>query len=230
MNLDRRKFLVLAGALAGGCTVARAQGGVDGWYPITSDDGAPVANLRLPVELFTEVDELRGLIRVGATAPEVTIVEFYDYNCPYCRKAAADLSALIMADRGIQLGLVNNPILSPASRQAAQVELAVLKTRGSQAAHALHEALYRMRGVVNGDRALAAAVALGSDRDSIVQNMQAADVGAALEHQLRLAASLGFSATPSFLIAGAGVLGYPGPRALARIVEAVRRCDEIVCR
>jgi len=228
--MNRRRLLALVGALATGHAIAQAQGAADSWYPITSDEGAPVTNLRLPVELFTEVDDLRGLIRVGAADPDVTIVEFYDYNCPYCRKAATDLRALLEVDGGIQLGLVNNPILSPASRQAAQVELAVLKTLGSSAANALHEELYRLRGVVDGDRALEAAVALGSDRDSITQNMQAADVDAALEHQLRLAASLGFTATPSFLIAGAGVLGYPGPRAIARIVDAVRRCDEIACR
>jgi protein-disulfide isomerase len=50
-----------------------------------------------------------------------------------------------------------------------------------------------------------------------------------LSTQMRLAASLGFTATPSFLIAGAGVLGYPGPKALGRILDAVRRCDRIAC-
>jgi protein-disulfide isomerase len=46
---------------------------------------------------------------------------------------------------------------------------------------------------------------------------------------MRLAASLGFAATPSFLISNTGVLGYPGPKALKRVVDAVRRCDRVSC-
>ena len=65
MPLSRRALLALSGAaLTGGLSQARAQ--TESWYALTSDDGKPVPNLRLPVELTSEVDELPGLIRVGS--------------------------------------------------------------------------------------------------------------------------------------------------------------------
>lgn len=228
MSLNRRRFMAVSAALATGIGQARAETGA-GWYAIRSDEGTPVQNLRLPVELFSEVDELPGLIRVGSEAADVTFVEFYDYNCPFCRKAAKDLEVLISADKGLRLGLVNNPILSPQSKDAARIELAVLKLHGSALAYDFHRRLYRVPGKIDGEKTLAVAVELGSTRDEITRVAGGADIGEALEWQLRLAASLGFAATPSFLIAGAGVLGYPGPKSLARIVASVRQCDEIAC-
>ena len=120
MPLHRRRFLAASAALVSGIGQAGAQTG-EGWYAVTSDEGQPVQNMRLPVELFSEVDELPGLIRLGSEAPDVTLVEFYDYNCPFCRKAAKDLEALLGADKGLRLGLVNNPVLSPGSKEAARI-------------------------------------------------------------------------------------------------------------
>lgn len=228
MFLNRRHFMAASAALATGIGQARAETR-EGWYAIRSDEGTSVQNLRLPVELFSEVDELPGLIRVGSEAADVTLVEFYDYNCPFCRKAAKDLEALIGADKGLRLGLVNNPILSPQSKDAARIELAVLKLRGPGLAYDFHRRLYRVSGKIDGEKALAVAVELGSTHDKITRVAAGNDIGQALERQLRSAASLGFAATPSFLIAGAGVLGYPGPKSLARIVASVRKCDEIAC-
>ena len=57
----------------------------------------------------------------------------------------------------------------------------------------------------------------------------AAPIGDVLREQVRLASSLGFEATPSFMIAGVGILGYPGPKAMGRIVTAVRTCEKVVC-
>ena len=225
---SRRRFLTLSSAflIAG---VRRASAQSDGWFPITSDEGKPVANLRLPVELFSEVDELPGLIRLGSGTPEVTLVEFYDYNCPYCRRAASDLEALLAADHGLQLGLVNNPILSPGSKNAARIELAVLELRGPTLAYQFHKQLYRRPGRIDGTRATAVAAEIGLDAKKVAQVGNGPEVASTLHRQLDLAASLGFAATPSFLIAGAGVLGYPGTKSLARIIASVRSCDAIAC-
>lgn len=228
MPLHRRRFLAASAALVSGIGQAGAQTG-EGWYAVTSDEGQPVQNMRLPVELFSEVDELPGLIRLGSEAPDVIMVEFYDYNCPFCRKAAKDIEALLDADKGLRLGLVNNPVLSPQSKEAARIELALLKLRGSNLAYDFHKRLYRVPGKIDGEKAVAVAVELGSTRDEITRVAAGNDIGEAVERQLRLAASLGFAATPSFLIAGAGVLGYPGPKSLARIVASVRKCDAIAC-
>ena len=228
MLLSRRSVLALSTVLISGNGQVSAQTG-EGWYAIRSDEGQAVQNLRLPVELFSEVDELPGLIRLGPEAGDVTLFEFYDYNCPFCRKAAKDLEALFGADKNLRLGLVNNPVLSAQSKEAARIELAALRLRGPNFAYDFHKRLYRVSGKIDGEKAVAVAVELGVTRDEITRVSAGNEIGEAVERQLRLAASLGFAATPSFLIAGAGVLGYPGPKSLTRIVASVRKCDEIAC-
>lgn len=230
--MRRRAVLHALAALAaglGGTSRAGAQGGGERWLPIEDDDGKPIPNLKLPVELTSEVDELRGLFRMGADNPDVSVIEFYDYNCPFCRKAAPELERLAESDKQLQIGLVNNPILSPASKDAARHELAVLKLAGSEMAAQFHRRLFQRRGPIDGAKALAVAQELGFGSEAIAEQVRAPDVNEALAHQLRLAASMGLSATPSFLIAGAGVLGYPGIGSLTRMIASVRRCDLIAC-
>jgi len=234
MFIDRRRLLSMAAAAGSGLfagaapTRADAQGS-DQWFPITGDDGKPVANLRQPVELISEVEALPGTIRVGSKQADAAIIEFYDYNCPFCRKAARDVKDLLAADRGLRLGLVSNPILSPQSKDAAKVELAVLKLRGSKVAYEFHERLFRVPGRIDGEKAIGVATAIGLERGELVRATSHAEVLAAIEDQLRLAASMGLAATPSFLIGGAGVLGYPGPKALARMIGSERKCGAVTC-
>lgn len=229
MILDRRAALaVLALAGAGGAGPVRGQA-ANQWFPVTGDDGHPVPNLRLPVELAGDVEELPGAIwGGGGTDPAVTLAVFYDFNCPWCRAASRDLTALMGAHPDLRVGLVNNPLLSAASAQAAKVQLAVLQLAGAGAAHALYDRLYGLPGRIDGPRALEAAGSLG-DRREIERLADGKPVGETLARQMRLAASMGLVATPSYVIGGAAVLGYPGRVALAGIVSRTRACGAIVC-
>lgn len=226
MPFDRRKFLRLAAAtlpaLGGGPAAAQ-------WFALESDDGRPVENLRLPVELRTKIDGLRGVIWLGAKEPQVTLVEFYDYNCPYCRVAALHMDTLLAASPGLRLGLVGNPIISPMSAEAAKAELAVLALKGPPAAHRFHKALFAPRGTKDGAAAIAVAEGLGIGRARLVEVADGEMVRAAMAAQMRLASALGLSATPSFVIGTAGILGWPGPKSLAGMVASVDRCGEVVC-
>ncbi len=233
MMVTRRRalgVLAAAGLVAGAGQRpgARAQGS-DAWYDIEGDDGKPVANMRLPVELTMELDALPGIIWVGSPSRAKEFVELYDYNCPYCRRAATDLPALLKDVPDLRLGLLNNPILSPMSAQAAKVELALLKLEGPATAYDFHRRLFARRGAIDGPKALETAQAMGLNRASIESTADGPDVGAALKDQMRLAASLGAAATPSYVIAGAGLFGYPGPRSLRRILGAVEECGEVTC-
>ena len=106
---------------------ALAQGYGQTWK-VESDEGRPVANMRLPGEIVGEIPALKGITYVGPAEAETTLYEFFDYNCPYCRKAAADMVSLAGSDPTLRIGLINNPILSPQSAQAAKVALAVPKS------------------------------------------------------------------------------------------------------
>jgi protein-disulfide isomerase len=230
MTASRRTVLGLLSLAVAGATASRSLGqAADQWFPLKGDDGKPVANLRLPVELTGQVDALPGLLRIGSATPDVTLVEFFDYNCPYCRKAAKDLRALVEADRDLRLVLVNNAILSPMSAQAAKVALAVLKLKGTATAAEFNLALFDQPGKMDGLKALDVAKRMGVEREQLEQTADSPLVGQALVAQMRLAAALGFSATPSFIIGGAGVLGYPGPKSLRKIISAMRSCDQPAC-
>ena len=231
MSLHRRhalRALIGAGLLVATPGRLNAQP-AEPWFDVVDDSGRPVSNLRLPVELTDEIELLRGVIWMGANEPDVTLVEFYDYNCPWCRKAAGDLRRLVVEMPGLRVGLVNNPILSPGSAQAAKVEIALVKTQGRAAAARFHETLFAKRGPIDGSRALDVAQALGHSRREVEAAADEADVAEALAVQMGLAASLGMSATPSLVMGGTGVLGYPGPKTLARMAATVRTCGQIVC-
>ena len=229
----RRAFLTGLGATAFAAATRRtlAASAANQWYPVRSDDGQPVPNLRAPVELIDDLQDLPGVLwGGGGAAPAVTLVEFYDYNCPWCRRAAADLAGLMRDNRDLRVGLVNNPILSPGSMQAAKVHLAVQDLAGPRAAHDLHERLLAMPGRMDGPRALEAASAVGTERNAVERRADTEEVRLLLRRQMSLAASLGLQATPSFVVGGAAILGYPGSASLARIVSETRACGTITCQ
>ncbi len=231
MAFDRRRIIRGAALMLlapSSLAVAQAQSG-EGWHPLKGDDGKPVANARLPVELTGEIEHLPGVIWVGSKSSAVTLYEFYDYNCPYCRVAAKDLHALVTKKPELRLGLINNAILSLASMQAAKVELALLLMKGPAVAYEFHRRLFAMPGTNDGQRALEVAQGLGVPRRQIESAADSEKIGGMLREQIQLAASLGLAATPSFVAGGVGVLGYPGPKTIGGIVAAIDKCGEVVC-
>ncbi|MFN3671785.1 MAG: DsbA family protein [Bosea sp. (in: a-proteobacteria)] len=223
----QRAALGLAG-VASAPVLALAQ--ADSWFDIAADDGKPVSNSRLPVELTSEIETLPGVIWAGSSSKAVTLFEFYDFNCPYCRVASGDLHTLMAAHPELRIGLVNNAILSPGSVQAARIEAALLVLKGPEAAYDFHRRLFAMPGRADGARALKLGEGLGVARAELEAVADSERIGKMVSAQRNLAANLGLAATPSFVAGGAGLLGYPGPKSLARIVTALDECGEVVCR
>lgn len=198
----------------------------DQWVEVNDDAGAPIPNLRIPTEL--DPFSLPGVLWVGPTSPDVTLFEFADYNCPVCKQASLHLDALVRSVDGLRLGFVQNPILSTASREAARVAMLTLRMAGPAQAYALHQRLFALRGVVDGARATNVARELGVDT-SQADPEWSKQADAALETQEKLANSIGFAITPSYVLNGIGLFGHPGPKSLAQMVEAVKACDALVC-
>ncbi|GBU18485.1 MULTISPECIES: DsbA family protein [Methylobacterium] len=229
MNPDRRTLLAAAlgmAALGSGRAAAQSYGQR---FAVTGDDGHAVANTTLPGEITGEIAGLRGVTYVGPRDSTATLYEFFDFNCPYCRKAAADVIALAGADPSLRIGLVQNPILSAQSAQAAKVALAVQRKLGSAAAWSLYGDLLGRPGRIDGPAALAAAGRLGASASEIETIADSDEVREALKSHMRMAADLGLYATPSYVLGNGGILGHPGVKALAGMIAATRRCDRLAC-
>lgn len=198
-------------------------------YPIKADDGAIVANHRVPAETIGDIERLPGMVVVGNPKGDVTLAEFYDLNCPYCRKASADMAALLQEDKKLRLLLVPFPVLGIESIMAARVELAVTRLGTPEQAWQFHCKIFSGRGVIEGTRALGVARELGFAEDKLIAVANDDDVTDAMKAHVRLGNALKLQATPAYVIGDVAVLGHPGRKALRRSVEAMRRCGKAAC-
>ena len=201
----------------------------EGFYPIKADDGTIIANHRVPNTLESQIEKLPGVIVVGNPHGDVTLNEFYDVNCPICRRASGDIEALLKKNRELRLVLVPFPVLSVASIQGTRVELAVARLTSAQNFYKFHRMLDQSRGMVDGSRAVAAAQAIGLDPVKVLKIANEDAVAKIMIAHVKLGNALAIQATPGLIIKGVAIVGYPGPKALARIIDSVKRCDAVIC-
>jgi len=229
--LQRRHFLTQFAALAGASTLpdlpfeARAQSA--NFVDLVGDDGKAIVNFRVPVEL--SVEGLPGIVWAGSATPDVILVEFFDYNCGYCHRAAGELDGILKSDKNVRLGLVNNAIIGLPSLLAAKVQQGVLKLHGPQKTYEFHKAMFAHRGANDGLTALDIAKKMKLDAKAIEDAADGDDVRSVVSKQMKLANNLNFAATPSFLIKNVGMLGYPGEKSLRKMITALRSCDKLAC-
>ncbi len=216
--------MIAAGGLTLAATSVSAQ---DSLHELTDDSGKPVINYKLPSEL--SVDGLPGILWIGPESPDVILTEFSDFNCPFCKRAARDLESLRQKDKALRIGMVQNAVLGLDSFQAARVFLAVLRMHGPQPAHRMRTELFAHRGTVGGRTALDVAEKLKLDVGKVEAQADDPLIGEALKKHIKLSENLGFNATPSYTLNGVGILGYPGPKTIARLVASVRECDDLTC-
>jgi len=227
LEFSRRALLGSLVGIAVGARVSPSQAQESNLFPLQGDDGKPVANYRLPSELSPS--DLPGIIWHGSREADVILVEFFDYNCPYCRKAAADLDTLVSKDRHLRLGLANNAVLGLGSYLTARVQQAVLRLYGPDRAYAFHKQLFAHRGQNDGLAALSIAKTMGLDASAIENSANSDMIGDVVRRHVQLAADLGIAVSPSFVLSSVGILGYPGPKSIAQMIAASRKCDAPAC-
>ncbi len=148
----------------------------------------------------------------GNANGDVTLVEFTDYSCGFCRASVADVQKLINADKGLRVVYREVPILSPASEQAAKWALAAAK----QGKHkAFHDAMFA--GDKPSDASIrAAARAAGLDMALAERDANSNDVAAEIKANLAMMQQIGFGGTPTFIVGDQileGALGYDALKA-----------------
>jgi protein-disulfide isomerase len=203
MILSRRTLLASLAASAAGLP-ALAQ-------------SAPEQQL-VPIELVEDTLALPSAVRLGHQHGDVIMIEYFDYNCPWCKRSAQDLPALLKAEPDLSYVLVNFAVLGIASVTAHKAALAYLQLHGPERYLDLHLALFRLRGAVDGERALAEAGRIGGDRRRLEEAADAERTTQWMKDALNLGNSLGFVATPSFLVA---TQSYVGGMTLAQKREAI---------
>jgi protein-disulfide isomerase len=165
---------------------------------------------------------------LGNPNGDVTLVEFFDYNCTYCRRAQADMKELIAADKNLRVVLKEFPVLGEGSVEAAQVAVAV-NIVAPEKYSAYHDAMLGERGQVNGERALAVAEDLGIDKTKLSQAMKSNEIKATIDEVYDLASKLTLSGTPSYVTAKEVVVGAVGVDALKQKIQDARCGQATTC-
>ena len=165
---------------------------------------------------------------LGNPQGDVTLVEFFDYNCGYCKRAHADMKRLIEEDKNLRFVLKEFPVLGDGSVEAAHVGAAVNLVAPDRY-FAFHDALIAERGEVNGERALAVASDLGMDLAKLRETMSSDEVKETIAEVYDLANKLSLTGTPSYVTPREVVVGAVGYDALKASIEEVRACATTGC-
>jgi len=153
---------------------------------------------------------------------DITIVEFLDYRCGYCKKAHPEVSELLAQDGNIRLIVKEFPILGDESVMASRFAIAAKMVAGDDAYGELHDELMLMRGAVTEASLRAAADAQGLDSDAIVARMNDPEVTRVIDETRALGQRLKINGTPSFVFDDQMVRGYVPLDAMQQIVAAAR--------
>jgi protein-disulfide isomerase len=166
-------------------------------------------------------------VTLGNKDGDVTFVEFFDYNCGYCKRAMADMLDLMKTDPKLKVVLKEFPVLSQGSVEAAQVAVAV-RMQAPQKYLDFHQKLLGGRGPADKARALAVAKELGLDMAKLEKDMASPEAKATIEENFKLAEEMGMNGTPSYVIGKQVVIGAVGLEGLKEKI-GIARCGKATC-
>lgn len=217
METATTRRLFIAGALGSGLSLAQAQS------PVRLPPSEP-----LPIEIVGLIDQLPGRVVLGNPNGSAHLVEFFDYNCPFCRNSARDLRPLLKADPEIRYTLVNFAVLGVASIEATRVALAFTQKHAERYLD-FHEALFATRGRVAAEAALAVAGKFGADREALLDAADSDSVTEAMVTAVKLGDTLGLRATPSYVAGSESLQGYVSLPGKALLAQNLQRCEKPRC-
>ncbi|MBB3770325.1 protein-disulfide isomerase [Angulomicrobium tetraedrale] len=167
-------------------------------------------------------------VTIGNPKGDITLVEFFDYNCGYCKHALADMQKLVQNDPKLRVVLKEFPVLGPGSVEAAQVAVAV-RLLAPDKYYAFHQKLLGDRGQANKAKALAVASDLGIDTAAIEAKLTDPEINATLQESLKLADALGIDGTPSYVVGDTVIVGAVGHDQIRKALDSVRNCGKAQC-
>jgi len=168
----------------------------------------------------------RGVV-LGNKDGDVTFVEFFDYNCGYCKRAMADMLDLLKSDTKLKVVLKEFPVLSEGSVEAAKVAVAA-RMQDPKKYLDFHQKLLGGRGPADKAHAMAAAKDAGYDTAKIEKDLASPEVKATIEENFKLAEDMGLNGTPSYVIGKQIVVGAVGLDGLKEKI-GIARCGKATC-
>ncbi len=156
---------------------------------------------------------------VGNPDADVTIIEFFDYNCGYCKRALDDINQVLETEKKVRFVLLDYPILSPSSEQAALWAIAAHK-QGKY--FEFHSALMKHSGPKNEKTMEQIASSAGLDVAKLRKDAGSSEVRAEMETIRTIGVDLGVMGTPAFIIGEEIARGYIGSVALKEAIRSVR--------
>ncbi len=156
----------------------------------------------------------------GNPAGDVTVVEFFDYRCPHCRRMVPVIKSLLAHDTRVRLVYKELPILGEESVLAARAALAA---RGQGKYVEAHDRLMAETGPLTQASVVAALAAIGLDPERLRADMDAPEVAALIGRELALAQALGINGTPAFVVGGELVVGAVDLGTLRDLIDKARR-------
>ena len=159
---------------------------------------------------------------IGNPKGDVTVIEFFDYRCPFCKKVFQTTEKLLKEDGNIHYIYKEFPILGPVSVYASQAALATWKTKPEKY-HALHAAIMMARGDLTEERVLMLAEDIGLDTNALEKAMKDPEVEQEIKQNIKVAGALGITGTPSFIIENRIIPGAVSLQDLKDIIAEARK-------
>ena len=165
----------------------------------------------------------------GNPTGDITLVEFFDYNCGYCRKALTDVQALIKGDPKLRVVIKDFPVLGQESLEASQIAVAAKFQLKGEKLFEFHQKLLESKGRVNTAKAVQVAKEMGLDVAKLQKDALGPEVKAVLAENRGLGDKLGLSGTPAFVIGDEIIPGAVGVEPIRKTIADVRQCGHASC-
>jgi protein-disulfide isomerase len=156
----------------------------------------------------------------GAADGDVVLVEFFDFNCPYCRQSVADVERLLAEDKRLKVVWRDLPVLGPDSERFARASLSAARQGRYQR---FYRDVFKGQGALSQERLIRHVRAAGLDEAEVVRDMNAKTTEAQLQGNLDLGQALGLTGTPSYVIGNRILSGAVGYEELKAAIAEVRK-------
>jgi len=166
---------------------------------------------------------------LGNPNGKVTLVEFFDYNCGYCKKSLDDIARLVKEDPELRLVVKDFPVLGPGSVEAAEVATALRKQFSGEKYWQFHLKLLGMKGQIGKGQAVTVARDLGANLDQLGKDMTSNETKESIQEVMKIADGLQLTGTPTFVLGDDVLVGAVGYDELKSRIGNVKKCGKMAC-